>query len=109
ILPPRPLSGPTSEATQTVRSHLVDFSAFEIEIGEVVVFPVSDVVYLSVKHGGKDLQQMHQALNTGPLKYEAQYPYHPHVTLAQNLTHGQSVEFAAIARRRWLAYTGPRK
>ena len=109
ILPPLPLSSPTEAAIGAVRSHIADFSAFEIEAGEVVVFPVSDVVYLSVKQGGKDLLHMHRALNAGPLEYRAQYPYHPHITLAQNLTHEQSIEFSALARLRWSGYSGPRR
>src|SRR6476469_543904 len=70
ILPPRPLSGTEAEAIETIRSRLPDFPPFEIETGEVVVFPVSDVVYLSIKEGRKQLFQMHPARNTGPLNYK---------------------------------------
>src|SRR5437667_407324 len=105
ILPPRPLSGTPQEAIDTIRARIPDFSPFEIETGEVVVFPISDVVYLSIKEGHKRLLQMHPALNLGPLKYQEPFPYHPHITLAQNLTHDQSIELAALARRRWSEYT----
>jgi 2'-5' RNA ligase len=108
ILPPRPLSGTPQEAIETLSSRIPDFSPFEIETGEVQVFPVSDVVYLSLKKGAKDLLQMHPALNVGPLKYQEPFPYHPHITLAQNLTHEQSIELAAVARRRWSEYPYPR-
>ena len=73
-----------------------------------MVFPVSDVVYLSIKEGRRPLLQMHSALNTGPLKYQEPFPYHPHITLAQNLTHDQSLELAAVARKRWSEYPYPR-
>jgi 2'-5' RNA ligase len=108
ILPPRPLSGSPAEAIEIIRSRLPDFPPFEIETGDVVVFPVSDVVYLSIKEGRKQLFQMHPALNTGPLKYQEAFPYHPHITLAQNLTHDQSIELAAVARKRWSEYPYPR-
>src|SRR5215831_6340030 len=85
VLPPRPLSGATQEAIETIRARLPDLFAFEIEAGEVLVFPVSDVVYLSVRKGKEELFQMHRALNLGPLKFRALFPYHPHITLAQNL------------------------
>jgi 2'-5' RNA ligase len=108
ILPPRPLSGTPEAAIETIRARLPDLSPFEIEAGEVLVFPVSDVVYLSIKEGKKELLQMHRALNVGPLEFRELFPYHPHITLAQNLTHEQSIELAEIARRRWSEYTGPR-
>ena len=104
ILPPRPLSGTPHDAIEAVRSRAPDFSAFEVAAGEVLIFPVSDVVYLTVREGRPELQQMHYAFNVGPLKYEAQFPYHPHITLAQDLTREQSIELTKIARRRWAEY-----
>src|SRR5204862_5872766 len=108
ILPPRPLSGTTAEAIETISSRISDFSPFEIETGEVQVFPISDVVYLSIKEGSKELLPMYKSLNVGPLEYQEPFPYHPHITLAQNLTHEQSVELAEVAGRRWSEYTYPR-
>ena len=108
ILPPRPLSGAPEQAVEALRARVPDFSPFEIETGEVVIFPVSDVVYLSLKQGVKQLIQMYTALNSGFLKYQEPFPYHPHITLAQNLTHDQSIELAAVARRRWSEYPYPR-
>src|SRR6266566_1420154 len=104
ILPPRPLSGTTAEAIETISSRISDFSPFEIETGDVLVFPISDVVYLSIKEGSKELLPMYKSLNVGPLEYQEPFPYHPHITLAQGLTRALSVELAAVARRRWSAY-----
>ena len=109
ILPPRPLSAAPEAAIEAVRSHLADISAFEIVTGEVAVFPVSDVIYLGIGKGAKDLLRYHQVLNVGPLSYQPAFPYHPHITLAQELTPGQSIEFTALARRRWAEYTGSRE
>jgi len=108
ILPPRPLAGAPAEAIELVRSRISDFSAFEIKAGDVLVFAGSDVVYLDLTDGRSELLQMHRALNVGPLKYQGQYSYHPHITLAQDLTPQQAVELAALARRRWDEYSGPR-
>ena len=47
---------------------------------------------------------MHTALNAGPLRYQEQFSYHPHITLAQDLTSEQSVELAETARRRWAEF-----
>ena len=105
ILPPRPLSGTPADAIETIRSRISDFSAFEIETGEVLAFPVSDVVYLSIKKGSQELLPMYRSLNVGPLQYREPFPYHPHITLAQGLTREESVELTALARRRWSEYT----
>jgi 2'-5' RNA ligase len=103
-LPPRPLSGSPQEAIETVRARVPDFSAFEVGLGDVAIFPKSDVVYLTIKEGAPELLHMHRALNIGPLKFDAKYPYHPHITLAQDLTREQALAHAAIARRRWAEY-----
>src|SRR4051812_16671112 len=108
ILPPRPISAPPEAALESVRSKISEFSPFEVEAGEIVVFAVSDVVYLSVGKGWKELIAMHQVFNVGPVKYQEPFPYHPHVTLAQDLTHEQAVDLADVARRRWSEYSGPR-
>jgi 2'-5' RNA ligase len=104
ILPPRPLSATPQAAIEAVRSRIYDFAPFEIEAGQVEVFQKSDVVYLSVGQGHQELLAMHRAMNVGPLAYKEPYPYHPHITLAQDLTHEQSVRLAELARRRWSAY-----
>src|SRR5712692_2515517 len=91
ILPPRPLSGTPEDAIETIRARISDFSPFEIETGEVLVFPVSDVIYLSIKEGSKELLPMYKSLNVGPLQYQEPFPYHPHITLAQGLTRQDSI------------------
>src|SRR2546422_9839156 len=58
LLPPRPLAGTPEEAIETIRVRITAFPPFEIETGEVTVFPVSDVVYLSIKRGSGQLLQM---------------------------------------------------
>jgi 2'-5' RNA ligase len=107
VLPPRPLSASPQIAIETVRSLLSDFAPFEIEIGPVQVFSETDVVYLSISRGRKDLLHMHRVLNVGPVHYKEPYPYHPHITLAQDLTHEQSIELESLARRRWSEFPHP--
>src|ERR1700680_3836007 len=97
VLPPRPLSATPQIAIETVRSHIADFAPFEIELGEVQVFSETDVVYLTIGGGHKDLLHMHRALNVSPLDYKEPYPYHPHITLAQDLTHEQSLGLESLA------------
>jgi 2'-5' RNA ligase len=104
ILPPRPLSATQQAAIEAVRSRIHDFAPFEIEAAQVEVFSGTDVIYLSLGQGRQELLHMHQAMNVGALECKEPFAYHPHITLAQDLTHDQSVELAALARRRWSGY-----
>ena len=51
---------------------------------------------------------MHGRLNTGSLAFTELYNFHPHITLAQNLTPDQVDELSEVARRRWAEYTDSR-
>ena len=47
--------------------------------------PVSPVVFINVVQGISRCEQLAAAVRRGPLAVEAQYPYHPHVTVAHHL------------------------
>ena len=47
--------------------------------------PVSPVVFVNVVDGISRCEELAAAVRRGPLAVEAQYPYHPHVTVAHGL------------------------
>ena len=47
--------------------------------------PVSPVVFVNVVQGIAGCEQLADAVRRGPLAVDAQYPYHPHVTVAHGL------------------------
>jgi 2'-5' RNA ligase len=104
VLPPRPLCAAPEKAIEAIRDQIQDFAPFEIEAAQVEVFPTSDVVYIGLGAGRREVQHMHDSLNVGPLVCMEPFPFHPHITLAQDVTHEQSIELAKIARRRWSEY-----
>jgi 2'-5' RNA ligase len=55
-----------------------------------------------------ELRRLHEALNAGALKFQDPFPYHPHITLAQELPRERVPETGELARRRWREYRGPR-
>jgi len=77
-------------------------------LGEIEVFPVTDVIYVSVKSGYTELQKLHGALCDGCLSFEEPFHYHPHVTLAQELTSEQLPGALEIAARRWKEFASAR-
>jgi 2'-5' RNA ligase len=47
--------------------------------------PVSPVVFVNVVEGISSCEVLAAAVRRGPLAVDAQYPYHPHVTVAHHL------------------------
>jgi 2'-5' RNA ligase len=109
VLPPRPLgAGLADGAWDDLNDYLNDFPPFRVELTSIEVFKGTNVIYLAVGAGFRELEQMHAALNRGPLHFAEPYQYHPHVTLAQELTPDQVEAAAALARRRWREFPASR-
>ena len=109
VLPPRSLRCSFEDAWRDIKRELEDLEPFRIELGEVEVFRQTDVIYLTLRQGRRELDQMHTALNRGCLGFQEQFEYHPHVTLAQDLPLGSLPEALEAARQRWNEYRGPRQ
>jgi len=108
ILPPRPINATPEKAWEQIRDLAYGWDPVDIELDGVDVFPVSDVIYVVIGKGKEELKQMHAALNTKSLYFEEPYEFHPHITLAQNLTPDQVDELREVAKQRWAEYRGPR-
>jgi 2'-5' RNA ligase len=101
VLPPRPNTATPELAWAQLCQAAQRFRPFDIELKSVQVFPISDVIYISIGDGEKSLREMHSGLNIGGLKYQEPFPFHPHVTLAQDLKCDELDELVQVARRRW--------
>lgn len=101
VLPPRPIFDNVDAALDQLRSGLRDFSPFEVRATQVEMFSLTSVVYLCVGAGFAKLRRLHEVLNTGPLQFCEPYPYHPHITLAQQMAPEQVEGVFELARLRW--------
>ena len=108
VLPPRPLFIDQEVACSEAREVADDFAPFEIGLGDVEIFPVTDVVYISLAKGSEELRRMHRAMTVGGLAHREPFPYHPHVTLAQELPQEDVGRVFERARQRWQEYRGNR-
>ena len=106
VLPPRPLAVEWQAACGQVRSLAERWAPFEIELTGLQIFPVTNVIYLEIGAGAADLRRMHAAMNTGALEFEEPFPYHPHITLAQEIPPPEVRAVHELARRRWKEYGG---
>jgi len=103
ILPPRPLIFSVAAATEKARSIVSGFAPFDVLLDGVEIFQSTDVIYLAIKDGERELRELYRTLNTGSLASDEQYPYEPHITLAQELEPGQVKEIYELARKHWAA------
>jgi 2'-5' RNA ligase len=108
VLPPRPLSVEWQTASDQVRAISTGWPPFDVELTALDIFRVTDVIYLEVGAGAAELRRMHEAVNTAALAFQDPFPYHPHVTLAQEVPHERVGEVFDLARRRWEEFRGTR-
>lgn len=108
LLPPRPLAVDWRVAADEVRAVVDHWVPFEIELTGIQVFPVTNVIYIEVGGGASELRRMHVAMNTGSLQFRDPFPYHPHITLAQELPPENVEATSELAHRLWREFSGPR-
>jgi len=108
VLPPRPLRSSPETAWNHIRNIAPHFAPFDVDLAQVEVFPISDVIYVSLASGSERLKEMHAVLNTDGLAFNEPFSYHPHVTLAQELKPDELDELICVARERWLELSHPR-
>ncbi|HKC29197.1 MAG TPA: 2'-5' RNA ligase family protein [Jatrophihabitans sp.] len=87
LLPPTPIP---SDAMAEVEKHLDETAAlhepFTMHLSGTGTFrPTSQVVYIQVAAGVSNCEVLEREIRSGPLARELQFPYHPHVTVAQDI------------------------
>ncbi|MDP9094483.1 MAG: 2'-5' RNA ligase family protein [Actinomycetota bacterium] len=87
LLPPTPV--PKREMP-AIHEHLNDAASggvpFVIHLAGTGTFrPTSPVVFIQIARGVSDCELLEKAIRGGPLDRELDFPYHPHVTVAQDL------------------------
>ncbi|NUR05651.1 MAG: 2'-5' RNA ligase family protein [Nocardioidaceae bacterium] len=88
LLPPFEIG---SGDVHAVEQHLTEASAvnhvFRIHLRGTGTFrPVSPVVFVTVVEGISACEQLAGSIRRGPLEVDLRFPYHPHVTVAHDLT-----------------------
>jgi len=109
ILPPRPLACLAEKAAAELELAVAHLQPFQVELREVLVFPRSEVLYLSIGEGADGLKELHEKLSIGRLRFLEYFEYHPHVTLAQFIPHDDLEREAEKSALQWKSYTGPRR
>jgi 2'-5' RNA ligase len=109
VLPPRRLHGTEAEAVQSLQQHSARFSSFEVRMGEVESFcPTTPTVFLRVASSAHRFRDLHDDLNTGPLRCEEQWPYMPHLTIVKMPELTQADHALIKSRESWSHFSGSR-
>ena len=101
FLPPRPLRVPVEEAADEIRHVLLDVDTFEVELGTVKLFPTTNILYIDVVAGQRELFNLHEALNIGTLFADEQYEFVPHLTLSGALVSHSIAAAQAMVDNAW--------
>jgi 2'-5' RNA ligase len=110
ILPPRPLNGTEAAALQVLERICGNEEPFSVTLGEVQSFvPVTPTVFIRIDADASRMCELHRKLNTEELRFQEEWPYIPHLTIAK-MSGEQAAQHAfQIARERWSAYSGSRR
>ena len=87
LLPPTPVPADELDA---VEAHLAAAAArqppFAMHLAGTGTFrPTSPVVFIQISSGVSQCEVLEEAIRRGPLERELDFPYHPHVTVAQGV------------------------
>jgi 2'-5' RNA ligase len=105
ILPPRLLNFPEEELVADLESKAHATPTFEIRLGPIEVFPITNVIYISLATGKSDVENLHGKLCNSSFSSTETYPFHPHVTLAQEIPAEKVPEVLEKATSAWAAWT----
>jgi 2'-5' RNA ligase len=108
VLPPRTLGADWQAAGEQVRRCAGEWAPFEIRLGGIRRFPVTNVVYIELASGADEFHEMHACMNHGTLESSEPFEYHPHITLAQEIPLENLDEVDRLAHQRWAEFKGPR-
>lgn len=108
VLPPRSIGVDWRVAGEEVRTCANKWAPFDITLGAIERFPVTNVIYIGLAIGAPELHRMHACMNNGSLESAEPFEYHPHITLAQEIPLDDLEDIHRLAQRRWAEFTGPR-
>jgi len=88
LLPPTAIEGELyEEFIAHCKQVAAEREAFEVVLRGTGTFrPISDVVYIQVAQGVSACERLETALRSGPIQRNLDFYYHPHVTVAHNVS-----------------------
>ena len=87
LMPPTPVARDArADVIDHLRSIASRHSPFRVTLSGTDSFrPLSNVAFMTLAEGASDCTDLAEEIRSGPLDHETRFPYHPHVTLAQDV------------------------
>lgn len=104
LLPPRALSSPPEVLVRELEQKVPNLNSFDVTLGDIDIFESTGVIYLGLRSGQHELQQMHRTLTDGILAFDEPFRFHPHITLAQEIPADRLQQCLNHAHARWRAW-----
>ncbi len=101
ILPPRCLPASPDDVAREFERRSSGLAPFDIGLGDVQLFESTRVAYLSLAQGRAEIEDLHRRLNGGALAFQDYFPFHPHLTIAQEIGPGHVARLLGLAARKW--------
>ena len=101
LLPPRILRTPSPELIEELNRRTAQLPPFSVTLGDVEIFETTRVIYLAIERGWRELLDYHAVLSEGMLWYEEHFPFHPHLTLGQEIAGSEFEQTLDTARDLW--------
>jgi 2'-5' RNA ligase len=103
FLPPRHLAADPEALSRELNRKLIGIESFPVVLGEVEIFESTNVVYIGLEQGSHMVRQIHTGLAGGLFTYDEPFPFHPHITLAQEFEAARLPRIVDRARKAWEA------
>lgn len=108
VLPPRPLTGPIAEVSAATAQLVSECAPFQIELEQVCSFPDTNVLYLSLGAGYREIKELHDALASEFEPFQEEHEFWPHLTLAGPMPPELLGTTQASAEKTWANFASPR-
>ena len=110
FLPPRPLRMDPDAASAIIRDKLRSSVAFDVELGDVRCFPLTNVLYLGLSEGSLEVRRLHDSLQSEVgLSHVEEFEYRPHITLSALVDSSEIEEARRVAAMAWSRWTLSRR
>jgi 2'-5' RNA ligase len=108
FLPPRTLAGPRAAAAAIAGERLGQSAVIEIELSGIEIFPRTNVLYVAIEKGRRELQSLHAALNQGALHANEPFEYWPHITIGGPYSEAEARSLFPRVEESWRAFSHSR-
>jgi 2'-5' RNA ligase len=101
LMPPRPLTLAPQTAGDLLSVALSNLGPFEVELTQVLRFPVTDVLYIGLSEGNEQAHRAHDILNQGIFFHQEPFEYRPHITLMVPRDNADVAQSQQAAEEQW--------